>query len=168
MTFEVRPGNLDDPSVAALLERHHLTASAQTAAGSAHALDLESFRSADLSLWTLWSGGVLLACGALKALSAAEGEIKAMHTTQAARRKGAGRGMLAHLVGEARARGYRRVSLETGSWPYFEPARQLYLSQGFEPCAPFGTYREDPNSVFMTFDLTRPGPPTSPSGTAVR
>ena len=43
-----------------------------------------------------------------------------------------------------------RLSLETGSWPYFAPARALYARHGFTECGPFGDYREDPNSVFMT------------------
>jgi putative acetyltransferase len=36
---------------------------------------------------------------------------------------------------------------------YFEPARGLYRKNGFRSCPPFGDYREDPNSVFMTREL---------------
>jgi len=49
--------------------------------------------------------------------------------------------------------GYRRVSLETGSHPFFEPARSLYASYGFNDCGPFADYKDDPNSVFMTREL---------------
>jgi putative acetyltransferase len=58
--------------------------------------------------------------------------------------------MLRHLIAEAERRGYTRLSLETGSMPYFEPARRLYASAGFVECEPFGSYRLDPNSVYMT------------------
>jgi putative acetyltransferase len=61
--------------------------------------------------------------------------------------------MLDHILGEARRRGYRRLSLETGAQPGFEPARQLYASAGFVACGPFAQYTNDPNSVFMTNEL---------------
>ncbi|HXD73260.1 MAG TPA: GNAT family N-acetyltransferase, partial [Vicinamibacterales bacterium] len=86
-------------------------------------------------------------------LASTHGEIKSMHTLQASRRKGIGTAMLRHIVGAARGMGMTRVSLETGSWPYFEPARALYRSEGFVECAPFGDYNPDPNSVFMTLEL---------------
>jgi putative acetyltransferase len=47
-----------------------------------------------------------------------------------------------------------RLSLETGSWAYFAPARALYARHGFVECAPYGAYKLDPNSVFMTLELT--------------
>jgi len=76
-----------------------------------------------------------------------------MRTPDARRRQGAGRAILAHIVGVARARSYERLSLETGSMEAFLPARSLYESFGFTRCGPFGEYVEDPNSVFMTLRL---------------
>ena len=61
--------------------------------------------------------------------------------------------MLRHIIAEARTGGLNRLSLETGSWDYFRPAHALYARHGFTECPPFGEYRADPNSVFMTFDL---------------
>lgn len=151
--FVVRPGDLDDPRVAGLLLHHMETARAQTAPGSAHALDLSGLRAPDIAVWTLWAGDAVVATGALRRLSAEEGEVKAMHTAAAFRRRGAGRLMLSHLIGEARAAGLARLSLETGSWDYFIPSRALYAALGFRECGPFGAYREDPNSVFMTLEL---------------
>ena len=151
--MEVRPGDLTDVRVLALLEHHAATARQQTAAGSAHALNLHAFASPDLSLWTIWNDDELLGVGALKRLSATLGEIKAMHTSQAARRQGVGGMMLRQLINEGRDATLTRLSLETGSWPYFEAARTLYRSHGFVECAPFGDYKLDPNSVFMTLDL---------------
>ena len=76
-----------------------------------------------------------------------------MHTVEAARGRGIGRAMLDHLLGVARERGYRRVSLETGAMAAFAPARALYLNAGFQPTEPFGDYRASRNSVYLTLQL---------------
>jgi len=86
-------------------------------------------------------------------VSADDGEVKSMHTAQAVRRKGVGSAMLRHIIASARARGMSRLSLETGSWDHFQPARALYARHGFVACGPFADYVLDPNSVFMTIDL---------------
>lgn len=96
---------------------------------------------------------MLVGCGALKELDATHGEVKSMRTPNAVRRRGAGRALLAHVIHEARSRGYERLSLETGSMASFVPAHTLYESVGFERCGPFGDYAEDPNSTFMTLRL---------------
>jgi putative acetyltransferase len=98
---------------------------------------------------------VLLGCGALKRLSAEHGEVKSMHTVESERRNGIGSAMLRHIIATARAETMSRLSLETGSWGYFRPARALYRKHGFVECAPFGDYVPDPNSIFMTLDLRR-------------
>ena len=67
--------------------------------------------------------------------------------------RGAGRAILVHLIEVARARGYERLSLETGTAEAFQPAHRLYESAGFTYCGPFGDYAEDPNSIFMTLHL---------------
>jgi len=61
--------------------------------------------------------------------------------------------MLTHLLGVARARGCRRVSLETGTMEAFAPARALYESAGFVPCAPFAGYQPSEDNLFMTLEL---------------
>jgi putative acetyltransferase len=94
-----------------------------------------------------------LGMGALKRLSADHGEVKSMHTVEAMRRNGVASAMLRHIIAAARASGMARLSLETGSWDYFRPARALYRSHGFVECPPFADYVPDPNSVFMTLDL---------------
>ena len=146
-------GGLDDPRVVALLQLHVTRARAETAPGSAHALDLSGLRAPEVSFWSVWDGEELVGVGALKLLGAEHGEIKSMHTVEAARGRGVGSALVRHIMAEARARGMRRLSLETGSWPYFAPARTLYARHGFLECGPFGEYRKDPNSVFMTVAL---------------
>jgi putative acetyltransferase len=120
---------------------------------SVHALDLDGLRRPGITFWTAWSGRELVGCGALKELDPAHGEIKSMRTARAQRRRGIGRAMLEHILAEARARRYGRVSLETGSQPPFAPARRLYEGFGFDYCGPFAGYVADPNSVFMTRTL---------------
>jgi putative acetyltransferase len=146
-------GGLDDPRVLALLHTHVTRARAETAPGSAHALDLSALRSPEVTFWSAWDGDEVVGVGALKRLSAAHGEIKSMHTAEAARGRGVGSALLRQIMASAREGGMNRLSLETGSWPYFAPARALYARYGFIECAPFGEYREDPNSVFMTLAL---------------
>jgi len=146
-------GDFSDPRVVALLKIHLINARTETAPGSAHALDLAGLQSPGVSFWTIWEDETLLGIGALKRLSGDHGEIKSMHTTERARRKGVGSAMLRHIIAAARASGMSRVSLETGSADYFRAARALYRKHDFVECPPFGDYAPDPNSVFMSLDL---------------
>jgi putative acetyltransferase len=102
---------------------------------SVHALELAALRRPQITFWTGWEDGALLGCGALKELESAHGEVRSMRTDSAHRRKGVGRAMLEHIIAEARARSYRRLSLETGSMAAFLPARRLSESFGFTYCA---------------------------------
>src|SRR5262245_21613691 len=151
--MRIIPGDLSDPRVVDLLQRHLSSARAQTAPGSAHALDLTGLQSPDIRLWTIWDDETLLGVGALKRLTADHGEVKSMYTAQSLRRRGVGSRMLRHIIANAKASGMSRLSLETGSWDYFLPARALYRSHGFVECPPFADYVHDTNSVFMSLDL---------------
>jgi putative acetyltransferase len=148
-------GDFGNPQVIALVEIHLTSARSETAPGSAHALDLTGLQSVDVSFWTIWDDEVLLGIGALKRLSDDHGEIKSMHTAERMRGRGVGSTMLRHIIATAHGRGMSRLSLETGSWEYFRPARALYRSYGFMECSPFGDYLPDPNSVFMSLDLPK-------------
>jgi putative acetyltransferase len=151
--IRITEGDFNDPRVTDLLRIHFTTARAQTAPGSAHALDVAGLQAPDITFWAIWDAETLLGVGALKRLSAEHGEIKSMHTAESARRKGAGSAMLGHIIEAARACGMSRLTLETGSWDYFRPARALYARHGFVECPPFGDYVLDPNSVFMSLEL---------------
>lgn len=153
--MRVVEGDFSDPRVIELLRTHLATARANTAPGSVHALDPTGLQSPDITFWAIWDGENLVGVGALKCLSAEHGEIKSMHTAQAARRRGVGSAMLRHIIGTARARGMSRLSLETGSWDFFRPAHELYRRHGFVECPPFCDYVLDPNSIFMTLDLRK-------------
>lgn len=143
-------GDLEDARVTGLLVLHAQRARAETALGCAHALDPEAFRSPEIQLWTAWEGEVLVGVGAWKRLYATQGELKSFYTVESARGRGIAGLILTRIIERARGEGIRRLSLETGSWPYFEPARRFYRRHGFEVGPPFGSYEENPNSVFMT------------------
>ena len=152
---KVRPVEIraEDPGrrEIALLLREHLAGMAlYSPPESVHALDPDALRAPGVTLWGAWEAGELLGCGALKELDAGHGEIKTMRTAAGHLRRGVAARLLEHIIGEARRRGYGRLSLETGSDPAFAPARALYTRFGFRECAPFDGYVEDPYSVFMT------------------
>lgn len=155
--MQIETDDLTRPEVHALLEEHLRSMHALSPPESVHALDLEALRRPDITFWSAWDGTVLLGCGALKALGGGHGEVKSMRTPDALRRRGAGRALLAHIVSEARSRGYSRLSLETGPMAAFLPARRLYERFGFEYCGPFGEYEVDPHSVFMSIRLSPEG-----------
>lgn len=147
---------LDDltrPAVHALLKEHLASMYELSPPESVHALGLSKLKAPGISFWTVWDGETLVGCGALKELDQSHGEVKSMRTPRALRGKGAGRAVLQHIVDVARARGYERISLETGVADAFGPAHRLYESFGFTYCGPFGEYAEDSNSVFMTLRL---------------
>lgn len=151
--MDIRVDDLTGSEIAAFLEAHIRDMRAVSPPQSKHALDLDGLRRPGITFWTVWDGTALVGCGAIKALDAGHAEIKSMRVDAARRRDGIGSRLLAHALDAARANGHRRVSLETGSMPFFEPARRLYAKFGFVACPPFGDYVEDPNSVFMTRPL---------------
>ncbi len=150
--------SVDDPrreDVRALLERHRTFATGQVPPEDAHALDLNGLLDPSVTFFSFrLENAELLAVGALKELDREHAEVKSMHTAKSARRCGVGRAMIEHLIAVARQRGYRRVSLETGSMAAFSPARSLYASAGFTVCEPFGDYRVSPNSTYLTLALS--------------
>ena len=145
--------DLTDPAVVALLDEHVSELRSLSPPESTHALDLSELRGDDVTVWVAREGHVVLGCGALKELTSGHGEIKSMRTARVAQRRGVARLILVEILDEARRRGLRRLSLETGSEAFFAPARALYAAHGFTECPPFGPYRPDPLSTFMTRDL---------------
>jgi putative acetyltransferase len=151
--MKIELDDLTRPAIHALLNEHLQSMYELSPPESVHALDLDSLRRPEITFWTAWEGTLLLGCGALKELDQRHAEVKSMRTPNAVRGRGAGRALLAHIVGAAKSRSYERLSLETGSMDAFKPAQKLYESFGFTYCGPFGEYVEDPNSVFMTLRL---------------
>ncbi len=152
--MQIRSDDLSGADVIDLLKAHLDYCRASSPPESVHALDLDGLRAKNVTFWSIWDDQEILGCGALKELEPGHGEIKSMHTKASARGRGVAAAVVRHILAEARSRGYRRISLETGSNEAFAPARALYASFGFVPTEPFGDYRPDPYSVFMTLDLT--------------
>lgn len=155
---------IDDPrreDVQALLRRHLVFAHENSPPEDVHALDISGLLDPAVTFYAARNDGGVLAIGALKDLGDRHGELKSMHTAAEVRGRGLGRAMVTHLVAEARARGHRRVSLETGSMDAFLPARNLYTSAGFTPCGPFADYSPSRNSTFLTLILAPADGPTS-------
>lgn len=148
--------NLEGPEVADLLQDHLDQMAIHSPPESRHALDLDGLKVPSITFWSAWDGDNLMGCGALKELDPHHGELKSMKTANAYLKRGVAKALLRHILAEAERRGYRRVSLETGSMAAFEPARRLYDSFGFSYCGPFAGYVEDPHSVFMSLELPVP------------
>ncbi|HEX9258458.1 MAG TPA: GNAT family N-acetyltransferase [Acidimicrobiales bacterium] len=141
------------PEVADLVRTHLSFSHEHTPAEHVWALGVEALTDPSITLYGARRGGELVGMGALRELDPSHGEIKSMHVRRAERGAGLGQAVLDHLLGVARARGYRRVSLETGTMEAFGPARRMYEHAGFTVCPPFGEYTDNEHSVCMTVVL---------------
>lgn len=151
--MNIRPGDFDDPQVIALLRLHLQGMQAQSPPGAVFALDLSGLQAPDIAFFTAWEGDELLGCAALRALSATRGEIKSMRTAPSQLRRGVAAALLQHLLSLARARGYRQISLETGSGPGFDAAIALYRRFGFVSGPAFGDYAGSAFNQFLHLTL---------------
>ncbi|MCX6429845.1 MAG: GNAT family N-acetyltransferase [Actinobacteria bacterium] len=150
MGFQI---SIEDPrtsDVTNLLQSHLEFCQSVTPAESVYALDIEKLTAPEVTVFALRENGELLGVGALRDLEPAHAELKSMHTSVNSRGRGVGKAMVAHILDFARARNIERVSLETGNYEAFLPARKLYESFGFQPCEPFGDYLPSPISICMT------------------
>lgn len=142
--------DLSGGQVKALIAEHLQGMAADSPPESIHALNLDGLKKPEITFWCAWEGDDLLGCGAIKELDPEHAELKSMRTASAHLRKGVAKTILAHIMEVATDRGYKRISLETGSMDSFIPARKLYEDFGFKYCEPFADYILDPNSTFMT------------------
>jgi len=145
--------DLADPRLAAFLQAHLDDMEPTAPPESRHALDLTALQADGVRLWVGVDGDGIVGTVALAAVGQGHEELKSMRTEPLARGTGVATRLLAHALDDARARGVSRVSLETGSMEFFEPARRFYARAGFVPCPPFGSYVEDPLSTFMRLEL---------------
>jgi putative acetyltransferase len=142
--------DLSGPEIAAFLDEHVQQMRAITPLESKYALDLDALRTPDVTFWSIRDGGVIVGCAALKRLDPHHAEVKSMRTSPARRRSGIAARLLDHLIAEAQRMGFTRLSLETGTDPFFLPARKLYERYAFDYCAPFADYQPSPHNTFMT------------------
>ncbi len=152
--MNILEGGLENEQVVALLRAHLAGMHASGPPGSVYALDLEGLKVPEISFYTAWQGATLLGVGALKELEGDAGEIKSMRTDPAHVRRGVAAALLEHMLEVAEARGYRRLSLETGSGPPFDPALSFYRKYGFVNGEAFGGYVASDFNQFLHLDLT--------------
>jgi putative acetyltransferase len=153
MVLTFHAGDLESSDVQELLDHHFGQMRATSPPDACHVLPIDGLHDSAVSFWSVRENGLLLGVGALKQLSSDHGEIKSMRTAPAALGRGVGRALLNHIVAEARSRGYRRLSLETGSSEPFAAALRLYESEGFVRCGPFAGYSATPFTRFFTREL---------------
>jgi putative acetyltransferase len=155
-TLRIVVDDLTGLEIAELLEAHTAELRSISPPESKHALDLDGLRQPGTTMWSVWDGATLVGCGAIKDLGDGHAELKSMRVAAPYTGRGIASMLLRHIIGEAQAAGFTRISLETGSMAFFAPAHRLYRKHGFEECGPFASYVDDPNSVFMTKVLERP------------
>lgn len=158
MPWSIEIDDLSDPAVVGLLEAHVAQLRATSPPESTHALDLDGLRREAVTLWVARDDdGSPVGCLALSLVDPTHPELKSMRTDSAATGRGIGTAVLQHVLAHARNNGLDRLWLETGAEDFFAPARRLYARHGFVECPPFGHYRPDPLSVFMSLELSGSG-----------
>ncbi|OAF18466.1 GNAT family N-acetyltransferase [Bradyrhizobium neotropicale] len=151
--FEIRKDDLSSEPTRRLLALHLAAMHANSPPESVYALDLSGLKAPGITVWSVWQGNEVVGIGALKELGDGCAEVKSMRTHPDHLRKGIAALLLAHIAGEARARGLTRLSLETGSGPAFEPALALYRKHGFVDGEAFADYQPSAFNQFLHLQL---------------
>jgi putative acetyltransferase len=151
--LEIRRDDLSNGATLDLVRLHLEGMHAHSPAGSVFALDLTGLTAPSVTVWTVWRGDSIAGMGALKDLGGGAGELKSMRTHPDFLRQGVASALLEHIIGEARSRAMSRLSLETGSGPYFEAALNLYRKRGFVDGAPFADYERSAFNQFLHLEL---------------
>jgi putative acetyltransferase len=151
--MDIREDDLSSAVTQALLRLHLAGMHANSPPGHVFALDLSGLQAPGVTVWSAWKTDEICGIGALKQLDARSGEVKSMRTHPDHLRRGVAAALLEHIIAEARARGLRRLSLETGSGPAFEPALALYRKRGFVDGEPFADYERSTFNQFLHLRL---------------
>jgi putative acetyltransferase len=151
--WEIHEDDLSGEPTQALLAVHLEGMHANSPPGHVFALDLSGLLASNVTVWSVWNGGAICGIGALKQIDEAAGEVKSMRTHPAFLRRGVAAALLEHIIEEARRRGLRTLSLETGSGPSFEPAFALYRRRGFIEGGSFGDYERSDFNQFLHLAL---------------
>jgi putative acetyltransferase len=151
---QITRADFSDPRLTAFLQAHLDDMEPTAPPESRHALDLSALQAPRVRLWVATDPDGIVGTAALAAIDDRHEELKSMRTEPRVRGRGVASRLIVHAHDDARSRGVERISLETGSMAFFEPARALYAKAGFVPCPPFGSYVDDPLSTFMTLEIT--------------
>jgi putative acetyltransferase len=151
--MDIRVDDLSSTATQALLRLHLMGMHSHSPPGHVFALDLSGLQTPNVTVWSAWMGEDICGIGALKQFDATSGEIKSMRTHPDYLRRGVAAALLEHIIGEARARGLQRLSLETGSGEAFEPALALYRRRGFVNGEAFSDYEKSDFNQFLHLAL---------------
>lgn len=137
----------DQADVIALIAELDAYQSALYPPESHHALDLTTVAAEQvLCAVARDQDGLALGCGAV-VLNSEYGELKRMYVRPGNRGAGIAKQILLLLESAAKKSGCALLKLETG--PHQAEALALYAFCGYERCAVFGDYSNDPLSIFM-------------------
>lgn len=153
MPYEIRIDDLSGEQAQELLALHVQGMQVYSPPELVHALDLSALRTPDITVWTVWDGDAIAGIGAMRIVSKDQGELKSMRTHPDHLRQGVAALLLEHIICEAEARGLKRLSLETGSGPAFDPALALYRRRGFIDGPLFGGYAATDFNQFLHLAL---------------
>ena len=148
--MDIRLADFDDARVQTLLLAHVADMNAHSPPDNNHVLAPEALREPGVTLWVAWVDGCAAAIAGLKRIDDGHAEIKSMRTEPVFRGRGLARALLQQALQAAKARGFHRVSLETGADAAYAAARALYAACGFVDCAAFAPYTPHPTSAYMT------------------
>ena len=151
MTIVIGKGDPRDPGSVALLEQSHALMRSLFPSESNHYLSIDQLCLPEVAFFVAREGDRTIGCGALKSFDG-YGEIKSMFVDPDHRGKGVADDLLRALEAEARAQGLPLIRLETGD--LLHAAHRVYQRHGFRTRGPFGTYTDDPRSIFMEKALT--------------
>ncbi|WP_432761542.1 GNAT family N-acetyltransferase [Rhizobium calliandrae] len=114
---------------------------------SNHLLDLESLERPEVTFWVARLNGDIVGCCALVEADDGTAEIKRMFVDPLARGRKVAQMLMEALEETATEKNLTALRLETG---VLQPdAIGLYRKVGYTEIEPFGSYEEDPLSLFM-------------------
>jgi putative acetyltransferase len=145
--------DLSSEQTRALVRLHLQGMHAISPPGQVFALDLGALASPEITVFSAWFGDSIAGIGALRDHGGGLGEVKSMRTHPSHLRRGVGAALLDTIIGEARARRMRTLSLETGTGPAFEAALALYLRRGFVEGEPFADYERSEFNRLLHLEL---------------
>jgi putative acetyltransferase len=151
--WNIREDDLSSNATRDLLRLHLEGMYSHSPRGSVYALDFSGLTAPNVTVWTAWHDDKIAGIGALKDLGDRTGELKSMRTHPHFLRRGVAVALLGHIIDVARTREMVRLSLETGSGTYFEPALSLYRRRGFVDGEAFADYNRSAFNQFLHLAL---------------